>query len=41
MVSYHPAKFPGNKHCGGGDLLFLLCCLTSRTHVNQEPSDFR
>ena len=24
MVSHHPAKFDGHRHCGSGDLMFLV-----------------
>ena len=24
MVSHHPAKFGGHRHCGSGDMIFLV-----------------
>ena len=24
MVSHHPAKFVGHRHCGGGDMMILV-----------------
>ena len=24
MVSHHPAKFGGHRHCGSGDIMFLV-----------------
>ena len=24
MVSHHPAKFDGHRHCGSGDIIFLV-----------------
>ena len=24
MVSYHPAKFGDHRHCGSGDIMFLV-----------------
>ena len=24
MVSHHPAKFGGHRHCGSGDTMFLV-----------------
>ena len=24
MVSYHPAKLDGHRHCGSGDIMFLV-----------------
>ena len=24
MVSHHPAKFGGHKHCGSGDMMLLV-----------------
>ena len=24
MVSHHPAKFGGHRHCGSGDIMFLF-----------------
>ena len=24
MVSIHPAKFGGHRHCGSGDIIFLI-----------------
>ena len=39
MVSYHPPKFGGHKHCGSGDM-FLICRVTSKDHMTQEPYDF-
>ena len=39
MVSYHPAKFGGHKHCGSGDM-FLNCHVILQECVTQEPCDF-
>ena len=24
MVSHHPAKFGGHRHCGSGDMMFVV-----------------
>ena len=24
MIGYHPAKFGDNRHCGSGDLMFVV-----------------
>ena len=33
VVSHHPNKFGDHRHCGNGDLMFLICHMTSRDHM--------
>ena len=40
MVIHHNAKFGGLKHCGIGDIKFLICQVISRDHMIKGPSYF-
>ena len=33
IVSHHPAKFGCPRHCGSGDVMFIICHLISRGHM--------
>ena len=46
MLSYHPAKFSGHRHCGSGDIIVLVCHVifarprdqrVRATHANSPP----
>ena len=39
-VSYHSAKFGGHRHYGNGDILVLVCHITSQDHVIKASCDF-
>ena len=32
-VSHYPAKAGGHRHCDGGDIMILVCYVTSQDHV--------
>ena len=34
------ATFGGHRHCGSGDIMFLICHVTSRDHVFKGICDF-
>ena len=38
-VSYHPTKFGGNKHCGSGNAILLICHVISEDHVIKGTSN--
>ena len=38
--NYHPASFCGDRHCGGGDIMILVCHLISQYHVIMWSCDF-
>ena len=40
MVSYHLTKLGGYKHCGSGNIMVLICHMTSQDHVIQWLCDF-
>ena len=40
MVSNRPGTFGGQKYCGSGDVMFLICHVISQDYVTQEPCDF-
>ena len=40
-VHQHPAKFDGHRRCDNVEIMLLLCHITSRDHVFQEPCDFK
>ena len=40
MVSYHPAKFGGNRHFGSEDVMVSICHVISQDHVIQASCDF-
>ena len=40
MVNYHPDMFGDHKHCGSGDMMFLVCHVILQDHETQEPYDF-
>ena len=37
MVNNHPGKSGGHRHCDSGDLMVLVCQVTSQHQVTQEP----
>ena len=41
-VSYHPAKFGVHRHSGSGDIIFLVCQVTSQGQVmvSHYPAKF-
>ena len=39
-VNYHPAKFGGHRHYGNGDIVVLVCHITSQDHVIKASCDF-
>ena len=39
-VSHDPAKFGGDKHCGRGDIMILICHVISQDHVTLGSCDF-
>ena len=40
MVSHHPVKFSGHRHCGSGDIRIFVCHVTLQDHVIKGPFDF-
>ena len=40
MVSHHPTKFHGHRHCGSGDKMVLVCHVISQDHVIKGSFDF-
>ena len=40
MVSYHPAKFGGNRHSHSGDIMVLACHMISQDHLIKASCDF-
>ena len=40
MVSYHPAKFGGYRHCTSGDRIILVYHMISHDHMIKESWDF-
>ena len=40
MVSQHPAKFGSKRQCISGDVMVLVCLMTSQDHVIKESYDF-
>ena len=38
MISHTPAKFGGHRHCGSGDIKFLVCHVISQDHVTKGQS---
>ena len=36
QVSQHPVKFGGHRLCGSGDIMFLVCHMTSLDHVTKN-----
>ena len=42
MVSHHPAKCSGHRHCGcgSGDIIVLLCKMILQKHLVKELCDF-
>ena len=40
MVSQHPAKFGSKRQCISGDVMVLVCHMTSQDHVIKESCDF-
>ena len=38
-VSCQPAKFDGNRHCGDGDVMILVCHVISQDYVIKELFD--
>ena len=39
-VSQYPGKFSGHRHCDSGDIMALVCHMTSQDHVIEVSSDF-
>ena len=39
-ISQQPAKFGGHRYCGSGDILILVCQVTSQDYVIKETCDF-
>ena len=39
-VSYHPAKFGGNKHSSKGDIMTFVCHMTLKDFVIKTLYDF-
>ena len=33
MVSHHPAKFSGQRHCGSEDIMILVCHMIQQDHA--------
>ena len=40
MVSDHPAKFGGHRLYGNGDIMILVCLVTSQYHMIKGSCDF-
>ena len=40
-IKYHPARFCGHRHCGGGDIWLTNCHVTSQDHMIKGSHDFR
>ena len=40
-VNYHPAKFRGHRHCGSGDIIFLICHVISQDQIVKGSCDFK
>ena len=40
MVSHHPAKFVGRRHCNKRDIMVLICHKNSQGHVIKRSCDF-
>ena len=40
-IKYHPARFCGHRHCGGGDIWLTNCQVTSQDHMIKGSHDFR
>ena len=40
MVSYHPAKFGGHRYSGSGDIMVLVCHVTSQSEAIKDSCDF-
>ena len=38
MVSHHPAKFFGHRHCSRGKIMVLVCHLISKYHLSEVLS---
>ena len=39
MVGDNPVKFGGNRHCGSGRIMVLVCPMIPKDHVTQELSN--
>ena len=39
-VCCHPDSSSGNKHCDSGDIIFLICYMTSRKHMVKELCEY-
>ena len=40
MVSHHPTKFNGQRHCSSGDKMVFVCHVTLQDHVIKALSNF-
>ena len=40
MLSHHPVKFTGYRHCGSRDLIVLVCHVILQDHVIKGLRDF-
>ena len=40
MLIQHPVKFGDHRHCGGGDIMVLVCHVISQKHQTKGPQDF-
>ena len=39
MISHHPTKFRGHRHCDSGDIISLACHVISQDHVIKWSCD--
>ena len=38
-TSHHSAKFCGQRHCGSGDMMILVCQVMSQDHITKGTRD--